>query len=351
MKSEVVNGVEKSTVNPDNSQTFVPPDAMSNDKTPSVPDANVMPKTVGELLRIAREKAGLSPGEIASRLRMGIKQVRALEHDDYLALPKGTFLRGFVRNFSKEVGVVPEVALRLLAETHQDAASITASAVVMPSQQNISVPAPGGQLATPRARVLIGVVIATLVLAIAWYWWEYVRPHRADGGRPKVVAESKVVEMPVVAIAPTEIAPSPNVGTAQESPLTLPATSQPDTNVVATPPAPVVLTTSVALAPIEPREAVAAVASAPTKARQALPAGSGMLGFTFSGKSWVEVVDSTGKSVMDKTFKGGETEELVGRAPFSVVIGNAEVTRMAYNGKEIDLAPHTRASVARVTVK
>ncbi len=337
-------------VNPENSQSFIPPDVMSHDKTPSVPDANVMPKTVGELLRIAREKAGLSQGEVASRLRMGIKQVRALELDDYLALPKGTFLRGFVRNFAKEVGVVPEVALRLLAETHQDAASITASAVVMPSQQNISVPAPGGQLATPRARVLIAAVIATLLLAIAWYWWEYVRPHRADGGRPRVVAETKAVEVPVVAIAPTEIAPSPNAA-AQENPLAQNVTPLPDTNVVANPPAPVGLTTSVASTPIEPPEPVAALTAAPAKSRQALPAGTGMLGFTFSGKSWVEVVDSTGKSVMDRTFRGGETEELVGRAPFSVVIGNAEVTRMAYNGREIDLAPHTRASVARVTVK
>ena len=338
-------------LNPENSQSLPPTDMTSHDTATSGRDVNALPKTVGELLRIAREKAGLSQGEIASRLRMGIKQVRALEHDDYLAVPKGTFLRGFVRNFAKEVGVAPDVALRLLAETHQDAASITASAVVMPSQQNISVPTPGGQLATPRARILIGAVIATLVLAIAWYWWEYVRPHRADGGRPRVVAETKTVEMPVVAVIPTEIASTPSAGSAQENPSALPAMPQPDANLAATSPAPVVPTATVSLAPIQPPEPVAVVAAAPTKPRQTPPAGTGMLGFTFSGKSWVEVVDSTGKSVMDKTFNGGETEELVGRAPFSVVIGNAEVTRMAYNGKEIDLAPHTRASVARVTVK
>ncbi len=331
-------------VNPENSQSSPPTDMTSHDIATSRSDVNALPKTVGELLRIAREKAGLSPGEIASRLRMGIKQVRALEQDDYLSLPKGTFLRGFVRNFAKEVGVTPDVALRLLAETHHEAASITASKVVMPSQQNISVPAPGGQLATPRARVLIAAVIATLVLAIAWYWWEYVRPHRADGGRPKAVAETKAVEVPVAVITPTEIAPSPNAGAAQENPSA-------DANLAATPPAALVPTASVALTPIQPLEPVAAVAAAPAKPRQTAPAGTGMLGFTFSGKSWVEVVDSTGKSVMDKTFSGGETEELIGRAPFSVVIGNAQVTRMAYNGKEIDLAPHTRASVARVTVK
>lgn len=338
-------------LNTENSQSLPPTDMTSHNTATSGRDVNALPKTVGELLRIAREKAGLSQGEIASRLRMGIKQVRALEHDDYLAVPKGTFLRGFVRNFAKEVGVAPDVALRLLAETHQDAASITASAVVMPSQQNISVPTPGGQLATPRARVLIAAVIATLVLAITWYWWEYVKPHRADGGRPKVVAETKAVEVPIVVTAPTEVAPSPNAGAAQENQPAQSATPQPDTTLAAAPPASAASTATVALTPIQPPEPVAVVAAAPTKPRQTPSAGTGMLGFTFSGKSWVEVVDSTGKSVMDKTFKGGETEELVGRAPFSVVIGNAEVTRMAYNGKEIDLAPHTRASVARVTVK
>ncbi len=338
-------------VNPENSQPLPPPEMTPHDAANIGPDANALPKTVGELLRIAREKAGLSQGEIASRLRMGIKQVRALEQDDYSSLPKGTFLRGFVRNFAKEVGVAPDVALRLLAETHQEAASITASAVVMPAQQNISVPAPGGQLDTPRARILIALVIATLVLAIAWYWWEYVRPHRADGGRPKAVAETTAVEVPVAVITPTEIAPSPNAGATQESPSALPAAPQPDANLAATPPASVVPTTPVALTPIQPPEPVAAVAAAPATPRQTPPAGTGMLGFTFSGKSWVEVVDSTGKSVMDKTFKDGETEELIGRAPFSVVIGNAQATRMAYNGKEIDLVPHTRASVARVTIK
>jgi len=33
------------------------------------------------------------------------------------------------------------------------------------------------------------------------------------------------------------------------------------------------------------------------------------------------------------------------------VIGKAGATRMAYNGKEIDLTPHTKLAVARVTVK
>ena len=296
--------------------------------------------SVGELLRAAREKAGLSQGDIASKLRMGIKQVRALEQNEYAALPTGTFLRGFVRNFAKEVGVAPDVALRLLAQTHQEAVAIDASAVVMPSQQNIKVPAPGGEFATPRMRAFIAVTIAILLSAVAWYWWEYVRPHLAEGGRPRSAAVEKSLNEPTAQPAPSITAALPDPVVAQETKVVPPATVQTDTTATGTLTVPVVVTKTPESTEV-----------APDVPRPALPAGSGVLGFTFSGESWVEVVDRNGKTVLDKKFKDGDTEEVVGRTPFTVVIGNAKATRMAYDGKEIDLAPHTRVSVARVTVK
>jgi cytoskeleton protein RodZ len=308
-------------------------------------DSSGTSASVGELLRQAREKAGLSLGDVASRLRMGVKQVRALEQDDYAALPTGTFLRGFVRNFAKEVGVKTEVALNLLAETHQAAASITASAVVMPAQQNINVAAPGGEFATPRARLLIAIAIGVLLLTVVWWWWEYVRPHRADGGRAKTAVEETAVSTSIA--APLLTAPSVEVAPTQE---TIPASQlskQIADNSVSS--APVALsspTTSVNVPPPTATGEVMAIRPSPV-----LTAGSGQLGFTFSGESWIEVVDRNGKSLLDRKFKRGDAEEVVGRAPFSVVIGNAQATRMAYNGKEIDLAPHTRASVARLNVK
>ena len=81
------------------------------------------------------------------------------------------------------------------------------------------------------------------------------------------------------------------------------------------------------------------------------PAGGAALGFTFSGESWVEVIDGSGKTILSRRYRAGDAEEVSGRAPFSVVIGNAKSTRMAFNGREFDLDPHTRGAVARVTVK
>lgn len=329
----------------------------ATDAAPTVDAAESLPtvaggaveskNSVGELLRLAREKAGLSPGDVASRLRMGVKQVRALEQDDYAALPTGTFLRGFVRNFAKEVGVEPEQALGLLAENHKAAATISASVIVMPSQQNIKVAAEGGEFATPRARAFIAIAIAALLLTIVWWWWEYVRPHRAEGGLPKAVAEQKTVALPNAMQLPSASGGPIDITPAQESHAPLQVTHQisdKSSGSTSLPAAPVIPV-------VNPASPSVAAQIAPNPSRPALPAGSGQLGFTFSGVSWVEVVDRNGKTVLDRKFNEGETEEVVGRAPFSVVIGNAQVTRMAYNGKEVDLLPHTRASVARVTVK
>ena len=301
--------------------------------------------TVGDLLRAAREKAGLSLGDVASRLRMGVKQVRALEQNDFPALPKGTFLRGFVRNFAKQVGVKPEQALNLLEATHQSAAAITASVVVLPSQQNINVPSPGGERATPRGRIIIAVVISALLVTVIWWWWENVRPYRAEGGRPKTVAVDNSIHLPttvpepVASITPpTEAASGPAVGTAAQA-----APQVESLQSVSTPAAPIVSVVTPTSAPSAAENASAATPASRT--------GSGLLGLTFNDNSWVKIVDANGKTVLDRTFKGGDAEEVSGRAPFSVVVGNAKATRLAYNGKEIDLTPHTRAFVARLTVK
>ena len=334
-------------VKPDNSQ----PVALAGSlravaaNEPMAGDANQSRSSVGELLRLAREKTGLSPGDVAARLRMGLKQVRALEEDDYLALPKGTFLRGFVRNYAKVVGIKPEQALALLEQTHQAAVAIKASAVVMPSQQNISVPTPGGEIAKPRARVFAAAVFVGVLFIGVWWWWENVRPYRAEGGRPKSIAEETAVSVPIAVPESAFSGVTAGAFVAQGNNAVPPTLSQTE------PP-------RSASNPVSPTVPAEATFATPLLAEIASATGAGLrvdnngvLGLTFSDKSWVQVVDATGTTVLDRVFRSGDAEELTGRAPFVVVIGNAQATRLAYNGKEIDLAPHTRSAVARVTVK
>lgn len=68
----------------------------------------------------------------------------------------------------------------------------------------------------------------------------------------------------------------------------------------------------------------------------------------FKRESFVEIRDSTGKPLLNKSNPAGSTQTIVGRPPFSLVIGNAEHVEMTYQGETIDLAPHSKAGVARL---
>jgi cytoskeletal protein RodZ len=73
-------------------------------------------RTLGQTLASERERQGLSRSDAAQRLHMSAYQIEAIETGDYARLPKGTFLRGFVRNYAKILGLRAEEALALLPE-------------------------------------------------------------------------------------------------------------------------------------------------------------------------------------------------------------------------------------------
>ncbi|MBI3716435.1 MAG: helix-turn-helix domain-containing protein [Betaproteobacteria bacterium] len=296
----------------------------SND--PVSPATAPEPPTPGAFLRAARERAGLSVADLASRLRMGGRQIDALERADYAQLPKGTFLRGFVRNYARAVNADGAEAIALLEHSNADAKVMKTPSIVVPSQNIKLVPA-GGELASPRGRIAIALGVAACVGFAFWYWWQFVRPTVGAAESPAPANTEQALQIPAATPATNEAlspAPAAEQAAVPATPVA-PARSEP--------------------AP-SPKVAIETKPAAPVRAK-----GSGVLGFTFTGDSWVEVVDADSKRLISRRFHAGEADEASGRTPLSVVIGNAQVTRMAFNGQEFDLAPHTRVSVARVTVK
>jgi cytoskeleton protein RodZ len=371
----------------------------------SSPSSSMSGMPPGALLKAARERAGMSVGDIATRLRMSVRQVEAIDTDHYEALPKGPFLRGFMRNYAKVVNVDVNEILALLDRTELGASTAQKPAMIDLPNQNIKLTA--GNLAKPGSKVRLLVTIAVLLalIAAASYWWTFVKPNLATGGRPVPVAvllSSAAMENGNAASAGSAITssspgspvassdgPSGSVATppagagppAEALSIALPGTpsnqSAGATSALAQPalqPAPQAATqtatvtptsfrppqettvetplnTSPSISRLTPSLSTSAADAAEAEKAAAVPKGSSRVGFTFTGRSWVEVIDGRGKTVLSKRYEAGESDEAVGRPPFSIVVGNADVTRMAYNGKAFDLAPHTRVSVARVTIK
>jgi cytoskeleton protein RodZ len=303
------------------------------------------PATPGQVLAEARERQGLSRTEIAQRLHMSPSQIEALETGEYARLPKGPFLRGFVRNYAKLLGVDSEPLLAALAE-----AAPATPRIVVPSQNIRFEPLHERISSSPYVK---GGLIAGVVLAFgfaAMYWWTAMREEPpAQVTRKVEPAQSQIAQAPL----PAAEAPPPVDAPKMEAP---PATASP------VPPAPAkaepAKDEAPKTAPAAPKSEAAKADAAKADATKseapkpaAAPPGSSRLAFTFHGPSWVEIKDGTGKTLMSKVNDAGSDAEVVGKPPFNVTVGNASEVTLRYNGREFPLEPHTRVSVARFTVE
>ena len=68
------------------------------------------------------------------------------------------------------------------------------------------------------------------------------------------------------------------------------------------------------------------------------------------GEAWIEIKDGADRMLVSSLNPAGSERVVRGRPPYQLVIGNASNVTVLYDGKPIDLAPHTKQDVARFTV-
>lgn len=76
-------------------------------------------ETIGYLLRKSREKQSLSLDEVANKTKISINMLRFLEGNQLDQLPNKTFVKGFVQNYSKCVGIDLNLAADTLENTYR----------------------------------------------------------------------------------------------------------------------------------------------------------------------------------------------------------------------------------------
>ena len=352
--------------------------------------------TPGAILAAERERQGLSRADVAQRLHMSVAQVEALEIGDYERLPRGPFLRGFARNYARVLGLDADAVVGLIAAS---APHETLPRIVVPTQ-NIRFDPLGARLSSPYVKAA-GIAAVAIVLGFAgMYWWLFVRPQEKITTVPakKPAAAAPAVPAPpaaapAVSLKPDSV-PAATVSPAAPQSGATPASAAPSLSApLASPPGAASVTTVPYPEPAPVRQAAKAASAPPAAAVPGKPApapipapaapqkpapstnvappggaspvvapagrmfdapadveGGGVVRMKFRGAAWVEVKDSRGKVLLSRNQPGGSDAEVVGKPPLSVVIGNASDVRLTYNDREVDLEPHTRVSVARLTL-
>ena len=293
----------------------------------------------GRILAAERERQGLGAADIAQRLHMSVSQVEALEAGDYSRLPRGTFLRGFVRNYAKTLGLVPEEVLARLAE---GGPRDPAPRIVVPSQ-NIRFDPMADRITSPYVRAAAITALVLMLGFAAMYWWLFIRTAPPASAARKSAAETvAAARVSATPIAPAEKPQSPPPQPQQPAPMVevaKPVAAPEPIKAEAAKPAP----PKVEAAKVEPK-------AVPLKTAAYSDSG-GTLKLRFKGRSWVEIKDAGGRVLLTGLNDAGSVTEVSGRPPFRVVVGNAPDVRMYFNDREFDLAPHMREAVARVTIE
>lgn len=268
---------------------------------------------VGDTLSRARCAVGLSIEDVAQLLKFNVRQIEALEHERYGELPGGIFARGMVRSYARLLKLDPEpLVARMAGEV----------SAPPPIDDAVSFRKPV-PFADSARRARVGYAIASLAaVAVAAALVLEWPGERGDATALKFVPAARVPEAEPRAAAPLSLT------TSAVAPVGEPLAA--------------ISSQVVDVQPASPPSPAAAVADVP---------GRRALTLHFAQASWVEVRDGEDRVLVSDLHAAGTSRVMTGAPPFRLVIGNAQHVSLHYGAQTVDLAPHTRRDIARLTLE
>lgn len=289
-----------------------PIDHGGEESPPAEDNVTVLPVLTapGGRLRAARETAGLGLSHVVEALKVEKHLVEAMESNRFEAFDAPVYARGFLRKYAAFLGLSTE---DLLADF-----DTLGSRPPPPSHVPLTTAAPRVR-DWSRIRSALGIAAALLVVIGSFFWWH----GRNAAPAPRAVTAAV---QPVLPAADTPDTQAPPPGTASGAAVSAPAVSGTDGPAVA------------------PPATTAAEGAAPALAVSGPEAGGGArrLAFELSGDSWVEVTGADGNRQFRAMLHAGDARTLVGKGPWRVLIGKADVVRVTLDGAPLSPGPEFR---------
>jgi cytoskeleton protein RodZ len=301
--------------------------------------------SLGALLRKAREAKGLTQQDVSNNLRFSVKQIDALENNQFDAFPDVTMTRGFIRSYAKYLEIDAEP---LLVDYRSNSAGEQKKVIVVKSSMQ---PVALTEESWPWMKYIL-VSIVVLLLLLAWMFYVEFMPQQtsdvsgqAEIGLPQIeqieeasVTENQLAALPEVALPAAERTAEPDTNARMQDVATTQTLGLP------------INVTSAQTATVPAAPAQTSVQASAQTSVSVVPNAKTMI-LTFTGQSWVSVTDKSGKLVYEKLSQSGAQDTVTAVPPLNVVIGNATVTKLQYGGQDIDLSASIKNNVARITLE
>lgn len=257
----------------------------------------------GDILRHKREKKGLTLENAAAQSRIRPSVLKAIESGETDEIPT-VYLRGHIQHYARFLGIDPESLDRHME--HVSGAEPEVRSVF--------------EFNTTRAdadkwlKATSYLVASALIATLAWqFTHEAVRFSQSSSRQTSGAASS------------TESSAVHEMSNA--------ASQRPSNKHL-----------NASIASME-------LLNLPQNGRSAFVAdGAQYLKINTSADTWVEVLDADGQHMEMDLLRAGTSREYSGKPPYRVLLGRASAVEVWLNGQAVDLAPHTRGNVARVTL-
>ena len=325
----------------------------------------------GHLLREAREERGYSQKEVARDLHLTSKVIDALEESNFDIISSSLFARGYIRSYARHLGLDGQA---LVAEFDFIYGVPNQNKKPMAGIHQLGQQSKPGDTWVKLISIIfvIGLVVASVL------WWQHQNGGSMLQRLNKVTLSDTAADLVVESLGEDDnssdmglLAANPSeVGTTvsddQTAATEAPVQALDVAEIVAVKPVVTALTEAVSVSPemsdvsdssaLNP-EIIAVPAVAQTEESTgaadvaALGPNEALLMMAFDKDCWVEIKDGNGKMILSDLYASGSTIEQVVTAPIEILLGRSSgVAQMTFNGEVIDLKPHTRKDIARLTL-
>ncbi|MCG8437806.1 MAG: DUF4115 domain-containing protein [Pseudomonadales bacterium] len=276
----------------------------------------------GERCRKAREAMGWTPAEAAKRMHLSQTYLLALEADDYERLPEATFVKGYLKNYARLLGLpADEVANTFQQMVNEDAFNKPLELPSMPLKRGL------------LSRPWVWIVLVLLVVVIGLLAWP-------EGREDAAVVEESTQQEPLASQASddeaAELTDSVDDRSGAEADQVFPEGSEE------------MLPVDEPVEPAQPEPEAEVDTVAPS-----MLADNGLdrLILAFSANCWVQITDASGRTLRQGEQQAGASLQLDGQAPFNVTLGNAgAVSDIHLNGEAVTLPTDSPGKVVRITL-
>jgi cytoskeleton protein RodZ len=294
-------------------------------------DENTVILGPGAQLKDQRERLKISIEDISKKLRLDKVIIERIEEDDYQDTLPRAYLKGYLRNYAKEVNLSEAEILGAFNGLIEAKEDIQLNAVGNEKRRLIV-----DKRAGASSKMLLSVVVVIVVGAALWFGWQTWNKDTKAAGKETSIelserrAETTEINNGQIPLSfevekktefVEEASSSSNVGDLNDDD----SINQDSVNNAA---------------PVAALSDLSAEENAESVKKQLINVKKQAIILVYSGQSWVDIKDADGERIIFGLKEAGHISRASGVPPFDISLGDASVVTMSVAGKNVDLSQY-----------